>query len=47
MDILDGAGLQECHRRSHIALQNEFHSFPFDHQSILIKDQFIGTEKIV
>ena len=47
MEKMDGAGLQECHRRSPFLIQNECDSSPFEHQSILMKDDFMGTAKIV
>ena len=43
MEKMGGAGLQEGHRRSPISHAK---CLPFDHQSILMKDHFMGTEKL-
>ena len=47
MKKMDGAGLQKCRRRSPISLAKCGDSSPFDHQSIIMKDHFMGTAKIV
>ena len=47
MEEMGGTGLQECHRRSPISHTKGIDSSPFDHPSILIKDRFMGTAKIV
>ena len=46
MEKMDGAGLQECHRRSPISCA-KVDSSTFDRQSLLMKDHFMGTERIV
>ena len=45
MEKVGGAGLHECHRR--FLSQNDCDSSPLDQQSILMKDHFMGTAKIV
>ena len=46
MEKMCGAGLQQCHTRSSITPQNECSS-SFAQQSIPMKDEFMGTAKIV
>ena len=44
---MGGAGLQHCQRRSLFLMQNDCDSSPFDQQSLLMKDYFMGTAEII
>ena len=46
MEKMGEVGLQECHGRSHFLCKVSVDSSPFNHQSILMKDHFMGTAKI-